>query len=403
MQHDSNLAIAKFLAVSLVHFSKEYWTPNGTPVFCGGDPAPTTTTESTKDMLAAYTAGLPDYMKVANAQIAPTAEATLAAMQAVSPGLNELQTQLYQAQMPAMAATDREIAAANQMAQAASDVATLTGSGGQLIKTADQLQREIDPEYYATRAAMASALADQLSGKLTGGETEAIQRSVNRNAQAAGMTTPSAERVVAEATTFGDAANSKLSQALAAATGALPAMKSGMDVLQTATGRSSQTPNNAANAFKGTSDTGAQGTVSNAASSMLGSVTDLQKQRNQLESQRLSGIEKANNAMTGVISACCFIFMEAYNGTLPPTVRYWRDRFAPESSERRMGYIKMARWLVPMMQKSRITRWLVNKLMILPMTKFGEWRYGTPGFVYNPINHLINSAWFAFWKFYGKD
>lgn len=396
-----NINIIRFLAFSSVYFSKEEWTPAGTPVFCGGDPAPASTSESTSEMLKAYTEQLPALMRVTNEQLTPTAQAQLAAAQATSPGYNELQQQLYSTYAPQLAATQSQIDSQVAAAQRASELAQVTGTGTELVKAADALQRQIDPEYYATRAAVSDALAKQLIGGLTGGESEAIQRGINQNNVRSGITAPSGETAVAAGMQYGNAANNKLTQALATATGALPTMRSNIDALTTATGRSSG--NAGTQQYQGINqNTGNQSAAYNTGNNLLNATTQLRLQENQLESQRKSGIEKANDAMTGVLNSCCFIFLEAYNGTLPPCVRFWRDIFAPQDSDRRAGYIRMANWLVPAMKKSRLIRWLVNTIMIKPMTAFGQWRIGEKGFVYNPINHMINSIWFSIWKSYGK-
>lgn len=95
---------------------------------------------------------------------------------------------------------------------------------------------------------------------------------------------------------------------------------------------------------------------------------------------------------------CCFIFMEAYNGSMPWFVRDCRDEFAPESSARRRGYIKMASWLVPLMQRYKTVRKTVNGLMINPLTRWGGYYkkvkgYRT-GFIYKPFVR----AWFWIWE-----
>ena len=118
----------------------------------------------------------------------------------------------------------------------------------------------------------------------------------------------------------------------------------------------------------------------------------------------------------GMASAgmCCFIFMEAYNGKLPWWVRECRDEFAPESSERRAGYIRMAGWLVPKMnyqlpitnyqlKRAKVMRFLVNQLMIKPMTKWGGWYKNVQGYekcwIYKPVVWF----WFWVWKRMGRN
>src|SRR5690606_13342031 len=73
---------------------------------------------------------------------------------------------------------------------------------------------------------------------------------------------------------------------------------------------------------------------------------------------------QSSNSMSYGVNFCCFIFLEAYNGKLPWFVRACRDEFAPENTARRNGYIRMSKWLVPLMQRSKVARFFVNKTMI---------------------------------------
>jgi len=99
-------------------------------------------------------------------------------------------------------------------------------------------------------------------------------------------------------------------------------------------------------------------------------------------------------------SACCFIFMEAYNGDMPYWVRECRDEFAPENTARREGYIKMAKWLVPLMQRSKTVRMLVNLLMIKPLTNWGGWYKKVKGYELSFIYKPFVKVWFKVWEKY---
>jgi hypothetical protein len=101
----------------------------------------------------------------------------------------------------------------------------------------------------------------------------------------------------------------------------------------------------------------------------------------------------------GGTGGCCFIFMEAFkNETLPETVRICRDLFV--TTERNAGYRKMASWLVPMMDKSRLIANLVNIFMIAPLIAFGDWILKGKGFGWIFFPFLV--FWFAFWSLTGK-
>lgn len=100
---------------------------------------------------------------------------------------------------------------------------------------------------------------------------------------------------------------------------------------------------------------------------------------------------------------CCYIYMEAFNGTLPPVVRRARDLFAPESSDRRIGYIWMSKWLVPAMQKFAIVRVLVNETMIKPSIKYATWFFNEDGNKQTwKAYGLVVKSWFKVWEVIGK-
>jgi len=98
---------------------------------------------------------------------------------------------------------------------------------------------------------------------------------------------------------------------------------------------------------------------------------------------------------------CCFIFLEALNGELPWYVRKGRDMFC--SVERVRGYKKMASWLVPLMQKSRVVKHLVNLVMVKPFLVRGAWFYNDTA--RKPVGRFLEpicEAWFKIWDLTGK-
>ncbi len=102
------------------------------------------------------------------------------------------------------------------------------------------------------------------------------------------------------------------------------------------------------------------------------------------------------------MNLCCFIFMEAYNGQMPWYVRACRDEFAPESSARRVGYIRMSRWLVPAMRVNGFTRKLVNHLLIQPLSRWGACYKGASVGWPSWTDTLAKNFWFKFWELTGK-
>jgi hypothetical protein len=103
----------------------------------------------------------------------------------------------------------------------------------------------------------------------------------------------------------------------------------------------------------------------------------------------------------GGITGCCFIFLEALNGTLPWYVRKGRDMF--QTPERRNGYIRMSKWLVPLMQRSKLARWVVNFIMIKPFLKMGAWFFGDESAQPHwKFYGMYCQCWFNLWSFIGR-
>jgi hypothetical protein len=86
----------------------------------------------------------------------------------------------------------------------------------------------------------------------------------------------------------------------------------------------------------------------------------------------------AGGAMKG--GMCCFIFMEAYQGAMPGCIRRIRDKYYRRHPRIADGYKRMARWVVPLMQRSDLARRLVWWGMVGPATRYamgignGKWQ-----------------------------
>jgi len=97
------------------------------------------------------------------------------------------------------------------------------------------------------------------------------------------------------------------------------------------------------------------------------------------------------------VNLCCFIFLEALNGELPPVVRRARDVMGTRRTK--LGYRRMSSWLVPLMKRNSIVKHLVNLLMVKPLIKYGEGYFATENATrwwrcYAPFRHF----WFALWN-----
>ena len=109
---------------------------------------------------------------------------------------------------------------------------------------------------------------------------------------------------------------------------------------------------------------------------------------------------QTSSSIGGGFNICCFIFLEAYYGEMPWFVRACRDEFAPESSARRRGYIRMSRWLVPLMRVSGLARRVTNRLLIQPLTRWGSWYVGMRE-KENRTDRWLKNFWFKVWELYG--
>lgn len=280
----------------------------------GGDrPAPTVP-ESTAQMMAAYTRYLPDLMRVTNAELPNAAQTQVNIAQQTSPALAQLQQQLYALHGPEMARIGNQITREQALSQAGTDAAVLAGPGRSLINTNRAISREEDPEFYATRELMSGRLGElinsvDLTGGISAGEREEIQRSVNRDNQARGIDhNRSQSAVVENAMTFGNAQNQRrnqqqdrLGQALNVGNQFLPASRTGVDNFQVATGRSSQ-PNPSMGQFQGVNTQLGQN-ANQMPSQFLGQMGDLSMQRNDINANRRDSLDRFNESWSSVVGS----------------------------------------------------------------------------------------------------
>lgn len=125
--------------------------------------------------------------------------------------------------------------------------------------------------------------------------------------------------------------------------------------------------------------------------------------RNQAVNENYTGYgNQSSSAYNYGGQLCCFIFLEAYKGKLPWYVRAYRDKHAPESTARRVGYVEMSKWLVPAMRVSKIARFLVWHTMVNPLTKYGAACYGVNGSSKYKYLAPVKMAWFRVWTLIGK-
>ena len=98
---------------------------------------------------------------------------------------------------------------------------------------------------------------------------------------------------------------------------------------------------------------------------------------------------------------CCFIMLEARygDGTMDSVVRKYRDEMMTDKNRR--GYYKLAEVLVPLMRKSAVFKFIVQKTFADPLVSYGKWHYkeNKHGWVFAPIK----SMWMKVFDVLGGD
>lgn len=280
----------------------------------GGDPPAPTANESTQEMLRAYTQAFPDILRITNEGVVPTAQTQLRAAQTTAPGMAALQQQLFEAFGPALARTGNQINREQAQAQATSDLDLMRGTGRDLVQEALATQRIADPEYYQAREQVGSNLSRLLSsidttGNLSPAEREEMTRGLSQQNERRGIANnPSQTAALENAVTFGGAARDRqmqgqnqLAQALSVANGTLPAMRSGTDVFQVATGRSSM-PNSGVGQFQGVDSQIGQGAAATG-NNLMGQIGQFQTNAMNINANRRDSLDRFNQSWGSIVGS----------------------------------------------------------------------------------------------------
>lgn len=280
-------------------------------VLCGGDPAPQSGGESTRDMMQAMVENLPALTRVTGENILPLEQAKLDASKVISPQENALAAELYSQYGPLLNEIGNRISKQNQLAAVESDAATLArAKEAGLVDSALALQRQADPEFYKMREALANkstALLDNMgTGELSPTELEEIARTLNRtnvNAGVSDVGSPTA--AVRNALQFGSAKQAKtnsISQALAATAGALQQTRSNFDPFQVATGRSAFGGNTGEQKFQSNQTQQLGQSTLGLSNNLLQQAGENQRLSQSLNAQRRSGLDVFNQTFGSVMS-----------------------------------------------------------------------------------------------------
>lgn len=239
------------------------------------------------------------------------AQGQLAADQAVSPGYAALQDALYKTYGTSMNKTGADIANSNRATnyQGLNQLAGQGGAGANLVTLADQLQHQLDPNFYKGADAVGKGISSLLGGmdpnQLSGSELATVQRGL---AQQPGSFTPSTLSTIQNASQFGNALAQKqarFGQAISQAAGALPSIRSGMSGIGIATG--AQTPQNTGDSRFFGAQTGTGQNAWNFGNNLLSSATNIegnaQRQQKSTMDQWQQGINTAGSFIGSIASA----------------------------------------------------------------------------------------------------
>lgn len=260
--------------------------------------------EGTARQIGAYVKNLPKYLRATAEGIAPFEQANVNARGTIDPQNLALDESLLKYFGPRFAAIGNEMARTNALAGAGTELDVLRGPGGALAREGQELNKEIDPEYYGVREAGARKFLDLLGGqdpnRLTGAEMANVERGLNRTNRTHGVSDVSSSAgAINNAMTFGrelDRKRNTVLNTLSALPSNLAAFKSGTDAFQVATGRSS-VPNQGFGQFQ----TGRQGfgnNVSAMGAGLLGETGQNVRQNIGLDANKRDAMDRVFQGMS---------------------------------------------------------------------------------------------------------
>ena len=103
--------------------------------------------------------------------------------------------------------------------------------------------------------------------------------------------------------------------------------------------------------------------------------------------------------MSGLGAACCFVALESLNGPLPDFVRHARDHVTSNTAV--CGYRWLSSFLLPFMVVSPAVKLSVNTLMVKPLLKAGEDKFGTKKSFLGKCLRPVAYFWFGVWSILG--
>lgn len=379
----------------------------------GGGPTYQNSQETTADMMKAWTQYMPELIRVTGENILPMELAQLQAQQQLAPQQAQLSYDLAQKYLPQFTQLGINQASQQAMGQAASDNALMAGPGKELAANTLAIQQILDPEFYKSRGQAGDALTklfgslDDPTTGLSGAEREEVQRQLARDNASRGNLDATQNSTVDAAMQMGSAGQARKSQkqaaigqAVSAAAGAMPAFRTGVDALQLTTGRPS-TPNVGLGQFGGVQQVG--NNTMQLGSQLMQQTGTFAGNNQQNQATKKDMFDKFGQVAGGLgaMTSCCWTFREftdKFPNGVPWYVRASRD--AHYTPARREGYRLFSKYMVPLMQKSKVIRLIVDATFVDPLTKHAAWLAGLNkyGWIFEPLK----IAWLSFFQLLGS-
>lgn len=378
----------------------------------GGGPTYQNSQETTADMMKAWTQYMPELTRVTGENILPMELAQLQAQQQLAPQQAQLSYDLAKQYLPQFTQLGVDQASQQALGQAASDNALMAGPGRELAANTLAIQKILDPEFYTSRGQAGDALTklfgslDDPTTGLSGAEREEVTRQLARDNASRGNLDATQNSTVDAAMQMGSAGQARKSQkqaaigqAVSAAAGAMPAFRTGVDALQLTTGRPS-TPNVGLGQFGGVQQVG--NNTMQLGSQLMQQTGTFAGNNQQNQATKKDMFDKVSQVMGSIPSvSCCWTFREftdKFPNGVPWYVRASRD--AHYTPARREGYRLFSKYMVPLMQKSKVIRLIVDATFVDPLTKHAAWLAGVNkyGWIFEPLK----IAWLSFFQLLGS-
>jgi hypothetical protein len=354
----------------------------------GGSGKSKTVPQSTPDQwMSMYNANLPRTMAAVSKQVGPLTKS----MADAAANTNPTYTASGLIQLNTYAPGYQQAGSNLSQAQALSNADLLSGGGGLFALMGAGLTNLLNPAQAAANTGATNLVNSINLNGLSGGEQAAVERSLNQSNIATGnMGLDNATNAVRNAMMFGQALADKRTQMG-------NALNTAINVAQAQN-----------TAFSPVNNAMAAGNTSN----NFGLSTFNPTQGNSVLTAPFQAATGWGNQLAGIAAAprttqsswnagCCFIFLESFNGTLPWWVRVCRDEYYQKEPIVATGYKRMAKWLVPLMKRYNIIRRLVNKFMVIPITKYGGYMKGVKGHELHGKYKSYKTFWFMVWRMIG--